>query len=151
MARLIARAVGPFATPQELIAAYTQIARRDPDNPLVSFRLADALLRAGRTREAVALFRRVVAIGPALGRSLRRARHRARAARASSTTRSTRSSRRSSWTPRAARPTSTWARSPALQGDAAAARSHYDAARADPVTRQRAEARLASLASGGKP
>jgi len=150
VARLIARAVGPFATPQELIAAYTQIARRDPDNPLVSFRLADALLRAGRTREAVALFRQVVASGPrspdpyvglatALAQQgqLDDAKHVLEQALLVDAA----SGQAHFNLGEIAR----------LQGDAAAARSHYDAARADPVTRQRAEARLASLASGGTP
>jgi Flp pilus assembly protein TadD len=150
VARLIARAVGPFATPQELIAAYTQIARRDPDNPLVSFRLADALLRAGRTREAVALFRQVVASGPrsadpsvGLATALaqqgqldgaKRVLEQALLVDAAS-----------------GQAHFNLGEIARLQGDAAAARSHYDAARADPVTRQRAEARLASLASGGTP
>ena len=53
MARLIARATGPFRGPAEVAAPYADLARRDPENPLVNFRLADALLRAGRTREAM--------------------------------------------------------------------------------------------------
>ncbi len=123
VARLIARAVGPFATPQELIAAYTQIARRDPDNPLVNFRLADALLRAGRTREAVAALPQGRGIGPALARSLRRARHRARAAAASSTTRSTCSSRRSLVDAASGQAHFNLGEIARLRGDAAAARS----------------------------
>jgi choline-sulfatase len=150
VARLIARAVGPFATPQELIAAYTQITRRDPDNPLVSFRLADALLRAGRTREAIALFRRVVASGPrspdpyvGLATALAQQGHLddAKHTLEQALLVDAASGQAHFNLGEIAR----------LQGDAAAARSHYDAARADPVTRQRAEARLASLASGGKP
>ena len=64
VARLIAAASGPFAGPREVIGVYSDIARRDPDNPLVNFRLADALLRAGRAREAIPVFRRVTATLP---------------------------------------------------------------------------------------
>jgi arylsulfatase A-like enzyme len=150
VAHLIARAVGPFATPQELIAAYAQIARRDPDNPLVSFRLADALLRAGRTREAVPLFRKVVAsdprspdpyVGLATALAQQGQLDGARQALEQALRVDAASGQAHFNLGEIAR----------LRGDMAAARSHYDAARADPVTRQRAEARLASLASGGTP
>jgi arylsulfatase A-like enzyme len=60
VARRIARAVGPFAGPGDVVRAYRPIAALDPANPLVNFRLADALLRAGLTAEAVPLFRKVV-------------------------------------------------------------------------------------------
>jgi choline-sulfatase len=56
----IARATGPFASQDEAARVYRDIAARDPENPLVNLRLADALLRAGRPREAIEPFRRVV-------------------------------------------------------------------------------------------
>jgi arylsulfatase A-like enzyme len=64
VARLIARAAGPFPDLPAAIAAYREIAARDPANPLVNLRLADALLRAGRPRDAVPFFRKVIAGGP---------------------------------------------------------------------------------------
>ena len=151
VARLIARAVGPFATPRELTLAYAEIARLDPANPLVNFRLADALLREGRTRESVGFFRRVVASEPRSRRSRTWGWPRRSPSSAASPKRSRRWSRRSPWTPRAARRTTTSASSRALRGDGAAARRHYEAARADPLTRERAEARLAALPPAGKP
>ena len=53
--------------------------------------------------------------------------------------------------PPAARPTTTSARSRGVQGDAAAARRDYEAALADPVTRERAQARLAGAAVSAAP
>jgi choline-sulfatase len=64
VARRIAAAVGPFRDHHEAARTYAEIAALDPENPLVLFRLADALLRAGRAREAVAPFRLVVARNP---------------------------------------------------------------------------------------
>jgi arylsulfatase A-like enzyme len=149
VARLIARAVGPFATPRELTLAYEPIARLDPANPLVNFRLADALLREGRTRESVGFFRRVVASEPRspdpyvglatalaqLGRvaEAKQALEQALAVDAASG--------------QAHYNLGEIAR---LRGDGAEARRHYEAARADPLTRERAEARLATLTAGGK-
>jgi choline-sulfatase len=60
----IARATGPFSSQEEAVRVYRDLAARDPENPLVNLRLADALLRAGRTRESLAPFRKVVAGGP---------------------------------------------------------------------------------------
>jgi arylsulfatase A-like enzyme len=149
VARLIAKAVGPFETPQQLIAAYAEIARLDPDNPLVSFRLADALLRSGRARDAVPLFRKVVASGPRspdpyvglatalaqLGRvdQAKQALEQALGVDATS-----------------GQAHFNLGEIARMRGDAAGARAHYDAARADPATRERAEARLASLRAEAK-
>jgi arylsulfatase A-like enzyme len=150
VARLIGRAVGPFPTPQELIAAYEEIARRDPENPLVSFRLADALLRAGRARDSVALFRKVVdsqprSPDPYVG-----------LATAFAQTGRNDEARRALEQALVVDPASGQARYnlgelARLRGDSAEARRQYEAARADPVTRQRAEARLEALARGEKP
>ena len=64
VALLIARAAGPFRDHAAAAAAYRPIAMRDPANPLVNLRLADALLRAGRAEEAVPYYRRVIAGQP---------------------------------------------------------------------------------------
>jgi arylsulfatase A-like enzyme len=64
VARRIAAAVGPFSGPEDVVRTYRAIAVLDPENPLVNFRLADALLRAGRGREAIPLFVKVVDGGP---------------------------------------------------------------------------------------
>ena len=135
---------GRSPTPQDAIAAYDEIARRDPENPLVNFRLADALLRAGRAA------RRRAATS---ARSSRRGRARAdpfvglatalRAARPARRGQARRSSRRSSRSrerPGALQPGRARA---AARRRAARPAGSYEAARADPVTRERAEARLA--------
>jgi len=150
VARLIARAVGPFETPRELVAAYHEIARRDPQNPLVRFRLADALLREGRAGEAVEHFRKVVESQPRsadpfvglatalaqLGRVAEAKRILEQALEVDATS------------GQAHFNLGELAR---LRGDTAEARRRYESARADPVTRERAEARLAALARGGGP
>ena len=150
VARLIARAVGPFETPRELVAAYREIARRDPQNPLVNFRLADALLREGRASESIQYFRKVVESQPRsadpfvglatalaqLGRvpEAKRALEQALEVDATSG--------------QAHYNLGELAR---LRDDTAEARRQYEAARADPVTRERAEARLAALGRGERP
>lgn len=64
VALLIARAAGPFRDHAAAAAAYRPIAMRDPANPLVNLRLADALLRAGRADEAIPYYKRVIAGQP---------------------------------------------------------------------------------------
>jgi choline-sulfatase len=64
VARRIARAAGPFPDLGAAIRAYRDLVALDPANPLVNLRLADALLRAGRAREAVPFFEKVIAGGP---------------------------------------------------------------------------------------
>jgi Tfp pilus assembly protein PilF len=64
VALAIARAAGPFPDFAAAIQAYLPLAARDPENPLVNLRLADALLRAGRPRDAAPYFQRVVDAGP---------------------------------------------------------------------------------------
>jgi tetratricopeptide (TPR) repeat protein len=147
VARLIARAVGPFETPQALIAAYEGIARRDPENPLVSFRLADALLRSGRARESIALFRKVVDSGP------RSADPFVGLATALAQTGRVAEAKQVLEQALTVDPGSGQARYNLGEiarhgGDAAEARRQYEAALADPVTQQRAQARLADLARG---
>jgi arylsulfatase A-like enzyme len=144
VARLIAQAVGPFDSPQALIAAYEGIARSDPENPLVNFRLADALLRAGRARESVALFRKVVASEPrsadpyvGLATALAQTGRVAEAKQALEQALAV--------DPRSGQARYNLGEIARLAGDTAEARRQYEAARADPVTRERAEARLQSL------
>lgn len=60
----LARAGGPFPSFEAAARAYKEIAALDPPNPLVNFRLADALLRAGRAGESVAYYKKVLAAGP---------------------------------------------------------------------------------------
>jgi tetratricopeptide (TPR) repeat protein len=147
VARLIARAVGPFETPQALIAAYEGIARRDPENPLVNFRLADALLRSSRARESIALFRKVVDSGPrsadpfvGLATALAQTGRVAEAKQALEQALAV--------DPRSGQARYNLGEIARLGGDAAEARRQYEAALADPVTQQRAQARLADLARG---
>lgn len=64
VALMIARAAGPFRDHAAAAAAYRPIAMRDPANPLVNLRLADALLRAGRADDAVPFYRKVIAGQP---------------------------------------------------------------------------------------
>jgi choline-sulfatase len=144
VARLIAQATGPFAGPREVIAAYSNIARRDPGNPLVNFRIADALLRAGRASEAVPFFRQVTATRPRsadpyvglataclqLGRG-DEARQALRQALEAD--------------PKSGQAHYNLGELARTGGDLAEARAQYEAARTDPATRERAEARLAAL------
>jgi len=64
VARRLARAGGPFPSFEAAARAYKEIAALDPPNPLVNFRLADALLRAGRARESVTYYKKVLGAGP---------------------------------------------------------------------------------------
>jgi arylsulfatase A-like enzyme len=144
VARRIARATGPFSGHEEAARVYADIARLDPDNPLVNLRLADALLRGGRARDAIAPFRKVVAGGPTtvdahvglattyaqLGRmgearAVLEAALRIDAANGQVQFNLGELSR--------------------AAGDVAEARRRYEAARADPITASRAEERLRAL------
>lgn len=149
VARRIARATGPFRGPEEVASTYADLARRDPGNPLVSFRLADALLRAGRPGDAVAVFRRVVEAGPRtadpfvglatayaqLGRleAARRALERALQVE-----------------PGSGQAQYNLGELARLRDDDAEARRRYEAALADPATRERAQARLEALGAGAR-
>ncbi len=148
LARLIAGATGPFRGPAEVAAVYADLARRDPDNPLLNFRLADALLRAGRTRDALGPFRRVVAAGPrtadpyvGLATALAQL---GRLAEAKSVL-----ERALEVDPGSGQVHYNLGELARLRGDTAEARTRYESALADPVTRDRARARLAALAPAG--
>jgi tetratricopeptide (TPR) repeat protein len=64
VARAIAGATGPFKDYAQAAAAYAALARRAPEVPVVNLRLADALLRSGRSAEAIAYYERVIAGAP---------------------------------------------------------------------------------------
>jgi choline-sulfatase len=59
----IARAAGPFSSHAAAATVYASLLRRDPENPLLNFRLADALLRSGRRQESIPHFRKVLSAG----------------------------------------------------------------------------------------
>jgi Flp pilus assembly protein TadD len=148
LARLIARATGPFRGPAEVAAVYADLASRDPENPLVNFRLADALLRAGRTREAASVFRRVVEAGPRsadpfVGLATACAQL-GRLGEAQSVL-----EQALEVEPGNGQVHYNLGELARLRGDTAEARARYEGALADPVTRERAQARLGALARAG--
>ena len=144
VARRIARAAGPFRDHAAAAAAYREIAALDPDVPVVNFRLADALLRSGRPAESIPYYRKVLAASPrtadpfvglataqaGLGRLDDAARVLTEGLRVD---------------PASGQAHFNLGEIARVRGDRAAARRAYEAARADPITRDRAEARLATL------
>ena len=144
VARRLARAAGPFPSYEAAVRAYKEIAALDPPNPLVNFRLADALLRAGRARESVAYYKKVVAAGPhtadpfvglatayaEMGRldEARTALEQGLAA-----------------DPRSGQAQYNLGEIARVRGDRDQARTRYRAALEDPATRDRAQARLDEL------
>jgi len=144
VAHRLARATGPFPTFEAAAREYKEIAELDPPNPLVNFRLADALLRAGRARESVAYYDKVLAAGPGtadpfvglatayaeMGR-LDRAR--------------TVLEHGVALDPRNGQAQYNLGEIARAEGDRDRARSRYRAALEDPVTRDRAQARLDAL------
>ncbi len=149
VARLIAQATGPFAGPREVIAAYSDIAQRDPGNPLVNFRLADALLRSGRAREAIPLFRKVTATAPrSADPYVGLATACAQLGRVDEARQALRQALEAD--PASGQAHYNLGELARARGDSKEARAQYEAARADPLTRERAEARLATLPSAGR-
>ena len=65
VARKIASATGPFADWADAIRSYRALVALDPENPLLNLRLADAFLRSGQPEPSLAFFARVVKAGPA--------------------------------------------------------------------------------------
>ncbi len=63
VARKIAGATGPFADWADAIRNYRELVALDPENPLLNLRLADALLRSGQPEASLASFARVVGAG----------------------------------------------------------------------------------------
>lgn len=141
VALLIARAAGPFPDQAAAAAAYRPIAMRDPENPLVNLRLADALLRAGRALEAIPYYKKVIAGRPrtadafvglasahAQGGHLDEARRVLQAALAVD--------------PTNGQVHYNLGEIARVEGDVETARQEYTSALGDPVTRERAQARL---------
>jgi arylsulfatase A-like enzyme len=146
VARRIAAAAGPFPNEAAAAAAYRDLARIDPENPLVNLRLADALLRSGRSAEAIGLFRKVVATRPrspdpyvGLATALAQGGHLDEA--------ETALHQALEVAPGHGAAHYNLGEIARARGDLRAARQAYEAARADPATRARAEARIQSLES----
>jgi arylsulfatase A-like enzyme len=144
VALAIARASGPFPDHEAAARAYRAIAAQDPENPLVNLRLADALLRSGRPGEAVRYFEAVVASGP------RSADPFVGLATAYASTGRMEKARRVLESGLVVEPQSgqihfNLGEIARTSGDALAARRSYEAALRDPVTRERAQARLDGL------
>jgi Flp pilus assembly protein TadD len=141
VARRIAAATGPFRGPEDVVSVYRDLAAQDPGNPLVDFRLADALLRAGRVKEAIPVFRRVTAAGPrtadpfvglATACALTGRLDEAQAALEQALR----------VDPASGQAHFNLGELSRARGDVGKARAYYEAALADPVTRERAQARL---------
>jgi choline-sulfatase len=144
VARRIAQAVGPFKGPGDVVSAYRPIAVLDPDNPLVNFRLADALLRSGRALEAIPLFEKVVEGGsrsadPFVGLATAYAQG-GRLDAAKDVL-----ERALAVDPQNGQVHYNLGEIARSRGDRTAARRQYEAALADPATHDRARARLGEL------
>jgi arylsulfatase A-like enzyme len=144
VALLIARAAGPFRDHATAAAAYRAIAIRDPANPLVNLRLADALLRAGRAEDAVPYYKKVIAARPRtadafVGLASAHA-ERGRLDEAGQVL-----IEGLAVDPASGQVHYNLGEVARVNGDAEAARREYTAALADPVTRDRAQVRLQAL------
>ena len=144
VALAIARASGPFPDHAAAARAYREIAALDPGNPLVSLRLADALLRSGRPGEAVPFYEAVIASGPRSADAF------VGLATAYASTGRLDRARRTLESGLAVDAGNgqlhfNLGEIARTSGDAAAARRSYEAALRDPVTRERARARLDGL------
>ena len=146
VASRIARAAGPFASHVEAIAAYRAIVALDPGVPVVNLRLADALLRAGRGRESVPYFEKVIAAAPrSADPYVGLATAHAQAGRMDAAAKALAGALEVD--PASGQAHFNLGEIARVRGDVDAARRSYEAARRDPVTRARAEARLAGLPS----
>ena len=144
VARRIARATGPFRDPEEIVTVYRGIARLDPQNPLVNFRLADALLRAGRPADAIPVFRKVVAGGPrSADPFVGLATACAQLGRLDES--ETALEQALQVDPSSGQAQFNLGEIARTRRDVARARARFEAALRDPVTRERAQARLAEL------
>jgi arylsulfatase A-like enzyme len=144
VALAIAQATGPFPDALSAARAYEAIVVRDPQNPLVNFRLADALLRAGRPDRALPYFKRVADAGPRsadplVGLATAYAQlDRMDDARAAL-------ERALALEPANGQAHYNLGEIARARGDAPGARAAYEAALRDPVTRDRAAARLQAI------
>jgi tetratricopeptide (TPR) repeat protein len=144
VAHRIARATGPFPSFEAAARAYKAIAVLDPPNPLVNFRLADALLRSGRPRESLPYYRKVMAAGPRTAEPfVGLATAYAEMGRLDQAR--TLLERGLALDPRNGQAQYNLGEIARVEGDRDGARSRYRAALEDPVTRDRAQARLDEL------
>jgi choline-sulfatase len=149
VASRIAAAAGPFASQSEVIAAYRAIVALDPAVPVVNFRLADALLRAGRTRESIPYFERVIAAGPRSADSfVGLATALAQLGRLDAAENTLQAALEVD--PASGQAHFNLGEIARVRGDVGAASRSYEEARRDPVTRARAEARLAALPTAAR-
>jgi arylsulfatase A-like enzyme len=144
VAHRLARATGPFPSFELAARTYREIAALDPANPLVNFRLADALLRAGHPRESLAYYRKVLAAGartaePFVGLASAYA-EMGRLDQARTVL-----EQGVALDPRNGQAQYNLGEIARVAGDRDRARSRYRAALEDPVTRDRAQARLDEL------
>ena len=144
VARQIAHAAGPFRDQAAAVEAYRAIAALDPDVPIVNFRLADALLRSGRAAESIPFYRKVLQASPRTADPfVGLATAQAQLGRLDDAERVLREALRVD--PGSGQAHFNLGEIARVRGDIAGARRSYEAALGDPVTRQRAEARLAGL------
>jgi Flp pilus assembly protein TadD len=144
VARRIAQAAGPFRDQAAAAAAYRALAALDPDVPIVNFRLADALLRSGRAAESVPFYRKVLQSSPRTADPfVGLATAQAELGRLDDAERVLEAALRID--PASGQAYFNLGEIARMRGDMARARQSYEAALRDPVTRQRAEARLAAL------
>ncbi|HEV7500808.1 MAG TPA: tetratricopeptide repeat protein, partial [Vicinamibacteria bacterium] len=141
VALLIARAAGPFPDQAAAAAAYRPIAMRDLENPFVNLRLADALLRAGRALEAIPYYKKVIAGRPRTADAF------VGLASAHAQRGHLDEARRVLQAALAVDPTNgqvhyNLGEIARVEGDVETARQEYTSALGDPVTRERAQARL---------
>jgi arylsulfatase A-like enzyme len=144
LARKIAAATGPFKDHADAARAYRELLRLDPENPLLNFRLADALLRSGRAEESLPYFRRVASgtprtaeahVGLAAALAQLERLDEAKAALEAGL----------AIEPLNAQAHYNLGEIARVNGQLAVARRHYEAARADAITGERARARLQEL------
>ena len=144
VAMRIARAAGPFADHAAAAAAYREIAALDPDVPVVNFRLADALLRSGRAAESIPYYRKVLAASPRTADPfVGLATAHAQGGRLDLAARVLTEALRVD--PTSGQAHFNLGEIARARGQRDAARRAYEAALADPLTRERAQARLAGL------
>lgn len=141
VARKIADSTGPFADWADAIRAYRSLVALDPANPLLNLRLADALLRSGQPEPSLPFFARVVKAGPVTADA-----HVGYATALAQLNRLTEARRVLEQgllvDPSSGQVHYNLGEIARVEGRFDEARRHYEAAQADPLTAERARARL---------